>query len=303
MIIVILLFVIVGLIISAMNSSLYTGGNDNYEMFIQSPWYEEILKGTKIIEGRAGHKGRFDHLIGKIFTIKNKTHSTKVKLVKVEHYDTLDDYINASGWENIAPHTHSKEGTFEAYKNIYDTDGVQVYSDRNIKKREGMNALYLSLVDIDPEFLWKQYPKDKLLSVIFMIDPVEQIDFVPVKNTHLALAFTEKPNLAFFKELVKLIKKMQNDPADKVIEVTGHKTYTLSGKEIEASLVKIPDSIKDLIENFDETYGDRLPNMPKKREHHFSGKAPIGSHFRIKEILLRSIKDEIVTPFSKFALL
>lgn len=118
-----------------------TGG---YEMHIQSPWYEEIMSGRKTIEGRAGSLEKYNHLIGKVISITNGKEYNNVRVTDIKHYNSLEEYIKNSGWNRIAPHTKSEEETFEAYYKIYDRNGNQVFSETNVKKRGGMNAIYLS---------------------------------------------------------------------------------------------------------------------------------------------------------------
>jgi ASC-1-like (ASCH) protein len=116
-------------------------------MWIQSPWYEEIISGKKTIEGRVGKEDKFRHLVGKKLVIKNpnKKKENIVKVIDLKHYDSLDEYVDASGWENIAPHRSSSDDTLVAYRSIYDRDGNQVFSDENIALKGGMNAIYIKI--------------------------------------------------------------------------------------------------------------------------------------------------------------
>ena len=89
-IVVILLFIV--LYIRKM--SIFTGSFEP-EMWIQSPWYEEIVETKrKTIEGRVGKEDKFKHLVGKNLIIKNKDMSNIVKVTDLKHYDTLDEYVD-----------------------------------------------------------------------------------------------------------------------------------------------------------------------------------------------------------------
>jgi len=127
----------------------FIGASENIELWIQSPWFEEIENGRKNIEGRAGRENKYNYMIGKQIIIKNpkqKYKSLLAEVIDVKHYDSLEEYIDGSGWQNIAPHMNSKEKTLEAYHNIYDRYGNQVFSDKNIIRRGGMNAIYIKLI-------------------------------------------------------------------------------------------------------------------------------------------------------------
>ena len=116
----------------------------NNTMYVQSPWYEEIVSGRKTIEGRPGRIDKFKALINTTIILKNKQNSITAFVTDVKHYDTLAEYVDGSGWENIAPHANSRDDTIKLYHNIMDRDGNQVFSDKSIRQRGGMNAIYLS---------------------------------------------------------------------------------------------------------------------------------------------------------------
>jgi ASC-1-like (ASCH) protein len=118
-------------------------------MDVQQPWLDEIDAGRKTVEGRTGPLSKYKPLIGNIIEMYDPaqpSHKFKVLVTDVRHYDTLESYINAEGWEAIAPHTGSIGATFAAYYSIYmDTpDGrVQVFSPDRIRARGGINAVQI----------------------------------------------------------------------------------------------------------------------------------------------------------------
>lgn len=120
-------------------------GNFLPKLYVQSPWYEEIVSGKKTIEGRSGPYQKFKEWIGGELALENKNSKIIVKVIDVKHYDTLEEYIDKSNWKNIAPHMDSREETIQAYRDIIDRDGHHVFSDENIKSHGGMNAIYLQL--------------------------------------------------------------------------------------------------------------------------------------------------------------
>jgi hypothetical protein len=62
---------------------------------------------------------------------------------KVRHYTTLQQYIDAEGWKEIAPHTNSNEAALKAYKEVKMPDGSPVFSDKRVADRGGINAVEL----------------------------------------------------------------------------------------------------------------------------------------------------------------
>jgi len=115
-------------------------------LHIQSPWFDKILSGKKTIEGRNGPLSKFTNYIDKLILITNDVNNALVKIIDVKHYDNLYDYVNESGWRNIAPHTNSYEETIEAYRQIKNSDGEYVFSDEMIKLKGGINAIYIKLL-------------------------------------------------------------------------------------------------------------------------------------------------------------
>lgn len=113
---------------------------------VQEPWYTEIVKGRKTVEGRTGPEKKYSKLIGSLVRITNGTNSVVCKLKKVRHYKDLATYIHTEGREYIAPHIESVYDTFIAYQSIVDNDGNAVFSPENINKEGGICALDLRLV-------------------------------------------------------------------------------------------------------------------------------------------------------------
>lgn len=144
---------------------------------------------------------------------------------------------------------------------------------------------------LSAQTLEKQYPGHGLVSVVFAIEPTNSnLNFTFQPNTHVAIAFKENPDLAFFKAVVKLIRSL---PQEISFTVINHKKYN----QTNASLISMPKDVEDLIDTFHQKYGDKLPGMPDKREHHFAGIAPIGSKFKATGIKIRIIENNEVKPW------
>jgi ASC-1-like (ASCH) protein len=116
-------------------------------MDVQQPWLDRIYDGSKTVEGRTGSIGKYDDIIGKVIEMYDPADQEfrfPVLIVAVRHYDTLDEYIRAEGWQNIAPHTGSMKATQQAYADIYMPSGngpVQVFSKERVAARGGINAI------------------------------------------------------------------------------------------------------------------------------------------------------------------
>ena len=120
---------------------------------VQQPWFDQICSGNKTVEGRTGALGRYDAMIGQIIDMYDPAEPSfrfPVLIVAVRHYDTLNEYIDAEGWQRIAPHTGSNKNTMRAYADIYmpGADGpVQVFSSERVAQRGGINAIEVERLD------------------------------------------------------------------------------------------------------------------------------------------------------------
>ena len=56
----------------------------------------------------------------------------------VRHYPSLPAYLEAEGWQNVAPHLHSFEETLAAYR--------EFYSDAAVAAGGGMNAIQIEVI-------------------------------------------------------------------------------------------------------------------------------------------------------------
>jgi len=113
---------------------------------VQDPWFTEIEAKRKTVEGRVGHNGKFDHLIGEDLLIVGPEYTITVKVRAVRHYKDLCTYIAAEGWERIAPHTSSNEEAERAYRRVTMVScglPVAVFSPERIDERGGINAIEL----------------------------------------------------------------------------------------------------------------------------------------------------------------
>ena len=82
-------------------------------------------------------------MIGQLITLVNFSTTCVVRVIAVYHYDTLEAYIDGSGWKTVAPHCSSREETIAAYRKIVDVNGDLVFSDAAIQREGGMNALLI----------------------------------------------------------------------------------------------------------------------------------------------------------------
>ena len=117
-----------------------------FRMNVQQPWLDLIISGKKTVEGRRGGIEKFEPLLNTVIEMFSGETSVRVKIVKIEHFDDLKEYLDGVGVERCAPHLKTKEDVIEAYGNIVDKDGGHPYSEENIKLSGGMNALHLKLV-------------------------------------------------------------------------------------------------------------------------------------------------------------
>jgi len=105
---------------------------------VQEPWLELIETGRKVVEGRAGRTGQFDHWIGRTVRFYSRDRIVDVRVIDIVYYATLYDYLDKEGWQNAAPHLLSRDQTIDAYHKFY--------TDRQIAQRGGMCAIRIELV-------------------------------------------------------------------------------------------------------------------------------------------------------------
>lgn len=112
---------------------------------IQEPWFQDIERGLKTIEGRSGPKGAFDAIVGRNITFhcESLNRSVTVNLAVVKHYNTLGEYLNSCGWMNVAPHCNTRDEAVAAYLQIQNSRGEYVFSDAVVAARGGINAMIL----------------------------------------------------------------------------------------------------------------------------------------------------------------
>ena len=125
-----------------------TGGGEPLKMFIQPPWFEHVANGSKSVEGRAAHEGRWRQHTGKTIHISRpgSQEVVKARITDVRHYSNLEEYLDAE-WEAAAPHCPTKEKAREAYLDIYMKVNVQVFGEERVRERGGMEAIELQLID------------------------------------------------------------------------------------------------------------------------------------------------------------
>jgi ASC-1-like (ASCH) protein len=107
------------------------------ELFVNEPWLSSIRDGMKTVEGRAGPLIEFSGWVGKKAKFYSKEQELIINVLEVHHYATLNDYLNAEGWQNAAPHLSSFEETVNAY--------LQFYPEDYIRDHGGMNGIIVSV--------------------------------------------------------------------------------------------------------------------------------------------------------------
>lgn len=117
-------------------------------LHVQTVWLEQIKNRRKTIEGRTGNTTKFQDWVGEVAIFTDGNLRVPVIIRKVKHYNTLDEYIDACGWENVAPHLNSRAETIIAYLAIVDSEGVQVFSPQQIARRGGICALHTIYTEV-----------------------------------------------------------------------------------------------------------------------------------------------------------
>jgi len=118
--------------------------NPPQELFIQSPWFEQIINGKKIIEGRVAPLSKYKGLVNQVIRITNGRLRMRVQVLSVQHYPTLTSYIASVGWQNCAPHAVDYEDAVRKYRAVSTGEhpyGTLVFSDKRIQEKGGITAL------------------------------------------------------------------------------------------------------------------------------------------------------------------
>jgi ASC-1-like (ASCH) protein len=111
-----------------------------YRLKVDEPWLSLIATGAKTVEWRSGPADQYTPWIAQTVAFYHPDSMTLfVKIVDVRHYDTLYDYLDAEGFQAVAPHLATYEETVDAYHAFY--------SDVSIRERGGMNALQVEVVE------------------------------------------------------------------------------------------------------------------------------------------------------------
>ena len=108
---------------------------------VQEPWLEFISDGTKIVEARVGKFIDYKWYLQKYVLFYSDKRDVWITVTDIFHYTTLNNYLDAEGWANVAPNASSFEEAIDFYKSIRDSSGKQVYSDINVKEKGGIVAL------------------------------------------------------------------------------------------------------------------------------------------------------------------
>jgi len=103
----------------------------------------------KIVEARVGDLNKHIGMFGKIVKIIFGDKYLLVKVRFIRHYDTLEEYVQAEGWKNVAPFVNSYEECIKEYlqvTTIKDSEVIRVFDEKRIEKLGGINALHLKLL-------------------------------------------------------------------------------------------------------------------------------------------------------------
>lgn len=108
------------------------------------PWFDLILKGEKTIEGRTGDPSRHNFMLNQVITIVEPLSQEKVKrkVTDIKHYDNLKSYLDAH-WKEACPNAKTIAEATKLYLDVHNIAGMQVFSDENLARRGGINALKL----------------------------------------------------------------------------------------------------------------------------------------------------------------
>lgn len=123
---------------------------------VEGIWLQEIKECRKTVEGRTGLPGSYDDMIGKKIIFYNEEVGEVVaKLLKVNYYDDIIDYIESVGIKKCAPHLKDVESVYDAYVDVYSklwkknskdkVDAAKKY----VKSKGGICALYIKVVQVD----------------------------------------------------------------------------------------------------------------------------------------------------------
>lgn len=111
---------------------------------VQQPWFDWIRRGNKTTEGRCGALGDRDSLLNTIVDIKCGIYTCQVYIESIKHYDSLDTYLLGEEGKVSTPH-HNKEYAKYLYSQVI-SNGIMIFSDSEVKRRGGINALHLRVV-------------------------------------------------------------------------------------------------------------------------------------------------------------
>lgn len=117
------------------------------DLHVEEPWLSYIETGDKTVEGRAGPRGKYDHLIGQIVKFYNESREVYVTVVKVNHYGSLREYLEGEGLKNVLPCANSYDEAVSAYHGVYSKyfqSGDTL--DSFIERRGGMLGLRINVV-------------------------------------------------------------------------------------------------------------------------------------------------------------
>lgn len=101
------------------------------ELFVNEPWLSAIRDGRKKVEGRAGTLETYAAWTGQQARFCSNQQEVIVNVLEVHHYDTLEAFLQAEGWQNAAPHLSSREETAAKYLEFYPGDFISQHGGMN----------------------------------------------------------------------------------------------------------------------------------------------------------------------------
>lgn len=106
---------------------------------VSEPWLYYIQIGKKKIEGRAGDvKSYYYDWIGKRVYFYNEDRKIPVIIRQIRHYNSLEEYVDGEGIENVAPHLNDRDEVISEYSKFY--------SKKVVDEKGGMLALEIELL-------------------------------------------------------------------------------------------------------------------------------------------------------------
>ena len=95
------------------------------ELYLGEEWFAELKSGNKTLDIRPGNNKQLMDFVGSSITYYHKKDTIKVKLVKINKYDNLDDLIKGEDTLAISPHFKTKAAAEKNLKEYYTAERVK----------------------------------------------------------------------------------------------------------------------------------------------------------------------------------